>query len=605
MTRAPSLAFTLPIVSLFACTVDPATDTPVGATTEAPGPGTDLPAGPEALCQVNVACGGNILGDPKTPCTVEIVDAAGVTSYAGAAGLELRGRSSLYFPKPQYAMELRTHSELPVWPGSTWSYVDDGSITGTTWRTVGYDDSSWQAGPAPLGHGEGYLQTELAAPSSGALTTWFRAEFTPAARSSITHLDLGLDSHDGAAVYLNGVEVLRHNLAADATAETPADSEVPELPTGSPWTEIAVDPALLVDGANVLAVEVHRASLESVGTRFDLYLEASGDDAATDLFGMGKEGDWILNGQYMDRSLYRNRLAYDLFQSLGGSERYATETVFCELELDGEYMGLYTLGEKIERDDDRVDIASGEAPGDTFIVKLDDVDGFHDNAVGYGTWQMVHPDLDPVSEASVSATLSDWEAAVLGADPGDPETGIFASLDLDSAVDWVLINELAKNPDAYRLSVHLWRDQGGKMFFAPWDLDLSMGYPVNDCGAAGWNPRTWLTLDGEVRDLAFVQQMAAVPAFRDALAARWTALRADELSDEVILARIDAYEATLAPGFEANAARWPIEDIAFGGYGISPDAALCPVDSYEAEQDRTREFLVERLAWMDDNIATF
>src|SRR5688500_18392959 len=83
------------------------------------------PVAAEPLCQVSVECPGNILNDPKAPCTMKVDDGEGVVVYDGPAAFELRGRSSLTFPKPQYSIELREHHELPVWPGSEWKYLDD------------------------------------------------------------------------------------------------------------------------------------------------------------------------------------------------------------------------------------------------------------------------------------------------------------------------------------------------------------------------------------------------------------------------------------------------------------------------------------------------
>lgn len=571
-----------------------------GGGTKGDGPvDSDSPADPgaqERLCSVTAECGGGILDNPKTPCTLTIVDGDGVVAYTGEAGFELRGRSSLTFPKPQYAVELRQHHELPVWPGSTWRYRDDGADLGAAWREPGYDDSAWPSGPAQLGFGEDYLQTEV----SDGVTTYLRYEFTVGSPAEVTQLELGILRNDGAAVFLNGVEVQRDNLPPNAAYDTFAIAPT-TWEESIAWRIVEPDPALLVTGTNVLAVEVHQAEGAADTMRFDLYLEASGDDASADLLGMGGEEDWILNGQYVDRSLFRNRLGYDLFQAFGGPERYATETRFCELDLNGEYMGVYTLGEKLERDGDRIDIGKGEEPGDSFVVKLDDQDGFHANVVGYGTWQLVHPDPGEGAEAAVSAWLSAFEDAVRT----DPD-GIFAYVDLDSAVDWVLLQELTKNHDAYRLSVYLWKDEDGKAFFAPWDLDLTMGYPYTDCGAQGWNPRDFLASDGEVVDIEFIHAMASVPAFRDRLVERWQELRQGVLSEEAILARIAGYDATLAPAIEANFARWPIEDIAFStDYPEVVDDWLCPVSTYDEEHTRTVAFLTDRLVWMDANVASF
>jgi hypothetical protein len=556
---------------------------------------------PEGLCQIDVECYGSVLDDPKVPCALQAFDPAGAPMYEGSAGIERRGRSSQSYPKPQYAVELRGHTELPVWPGATWRYLDDGSNPGTGWRTPAYDDAGWSTGPAPLGQGMDYLQTVVDIPSSPSATTYFRKEFSVGSLGEVEKLALGLKRVDGAAVYLNGVEVVRDNLSVGAAFDTPALDPSPDRKV---WRVSDLDAALLSDGPNVLAVEVHRADPEAPVVSFDLYLEASGPDQPVNLLGMGREEDWILNGQWVDRVLFRNRLAYDLYQSFGGTERYATETRFCELRFNGEYAGIYTLGEKIERDDDRVDIGAGDRPGDTFIIKNDDGgEQFRDNAVGYGFWQLEYPDPDPAATAAVSAYLDGYEDAVLGADPADPVNGIFAWLDLDSAVDWVLINELMKNQDAYFLSVHLWKDQGGRMHFAPWDLDLSLGsYPNTDCGPEGWVARTYW-LDGQEYGIPFVERMAEVPAFREALTSRWRELRGGTLDEGAILALIEHYDSLIAPALEANLERWPIDEVSFTGGGT--EEKLCPVSSYEEEHDSVVRFLQDRLVWMDENIDRF
>ncbi len=549
---------------------------------------------PEELCSIALSCWGDILDEPKGPCDITIVSADGVSAYDGPVGVELHGRSSLTFPKPQYSIELRDYTELPIWPGSTWRYLDTGSDAGTDWRSPGYDDSAWSVGPAPLGYGGDWLNTIIdggSPPEDTRYTSYYRYTFTSASPAQIEEIELGILRNDAVAVYLNGTEILRENMDANANyrdhAEVPIPAEEELL-----WLTVAVAPALVVDGPNVLAVEVHQAEADLGTARFDLYLEASGAEVEADLFGMGAESDWILNGMYVDRSLLRNKLAFDLFQSFGEDERYGPESRYCELTLNGDYEGIYALGERIKRADSRLDLAETETPGASFIIKLDDREGFHGNAVGTGIWQMVYPEGDVVSEAQVEVFLTGWEEAIRGPDPSNPETGMFAELDRASAVDWIILQELTKNVDAYQLSVYLWRDDGGKVFFAPWDFDLSMGYPYYDCGATNWIFR-----------LEFVNAMAADPAFQAALVARWAELRQGPLADATIAGRIAAIDTTLAPAIERNFERWPIEEIAFGTDEL--DDWLCPVGSYAEEHARVLDFMAERLAWMDANIAEY
>ena len=65
--------------------------------------------------------------------------------------------------------------------GSDWAYWDLGTDPDPAWNTVGFDDSAWAVGPAPLGYGEFDIQTEVddgGDPFNRHITTWFRHEFT-------------------------------------------------------------------------------------------------------------------------------------------------------------------------------------------------------------------------------------------------------------------------------------------------------------------------------------------------------------------------------------------------------------------------------------------
>jgi hypothetical protein len=166
------------------------------------------------------------------------------------------------------------------------------------------------------------------------------------------------------------------------------------------------------------------------------------------------------------------------------------------------------------------------------------------------------------------------------------------AMELDSAVDWVILQELFKNNDAYFLSIHLWRDQGGPLRHTPWDVELSLGYPYYDCGAESFLPR---------RD--FIDMYAADPAFTTRLAERWGELRQDQLSDEAILARIAAYEATLGDAIARNFERWPVDEIVFSWGDV--DNWLCPASTWEEEHDRVLAWIPARTAWLDENIGAF
>jgi hypothetical protein len=290
--------------------------------------------------------------------------------------------------------------------------------------------------------------------------------------------------------------------------------------------------------------------------------------------------------------LFRNKLAFDVFRAFGERDRYAPESAYCELTVNGAWVGVYFLTERIKRDASRLDLAADGGTGSSFVVKLDDDSaGVLANSQGYGYWKLVYPSAATATSAQgegVRAALSAWQAALVSAEPGHPETGIFASLDMDSAIDFVLLHEAFKNNDAYYLSVYLSRDLGGRMFLSPWDMDLTLGQPLyNDNElSTGWI----------LYRPPWVANMAQVPGFREALAARWRELRAGVMATDALLDRITAYRAILGDTVYANFEVWPIEEIQFGG------RYLYPVTSYDEEYEKVREWLPERLAWVDASI---
>lgn len=165
-----------------------------------------------------------------------------------------------------------------VAPGATWRYLDEGADPGPAWMEAGYDETGWKLGRAPLGHGDGDEATVLSpgsAAGAGPVTTWFRrAFFVPDARQ-IQALTASLLRDDGAVVYLNGTEVWRSNLPVDGPI-TPATLAATAIDgtNENTWLTASLNPALLVDGTNLLAVEIHQDSTTPDDSSFDFALTA-------------------------------------------------------------------------------------------------------------------------------------------------------------------------------------------------------------------------------------------------------------------------------------------------------------------------------------------
>jgi len=132
--------------------------------------------------------------------------------------------------------------------GAVWKYLDDGSDQDVVWRAADFNDATWQQGPSELGYGDGDEATLVGfgdEPDEKFVTTYFRPSFDVLAAEEVAELYLHLKRADGAAVYLNGVEIARSNLPQDATFTTLATD-----PGDSGFVLFSVDPELLMEGKN-------------------------------------------------------------------------------------------------------------------------------------------------------------------------------------------------------------------------------------------------------------------------------------------------------------------------------------------------------------------
>jgi hypothetical protein len=164
-----------------------------------------------------------------------------------------------------------------VAPGAVWKYLDDGSDQGTVWRAVDFDDRAWAAGPAELGYSNSPVTVVSfgSDPTNKYITTWFRRAFTVSDPGLWTNLTLGVLRDDGAVVFLNGTEVFRSNMPnGPIHYRTLASSDVSGA-NEARYYVTPVNPALLVAGTNVLAVEVHQSATNSPDLGFNLFLNGS------------------------------------------------------------------------------------------------------------------------------------------------------------------------------------------------------------------------------------------------------------------------------------------------------------------------------------------
>ncbi len=221
-----------------------------------------------------------------TACTVPLaVEPQGEAIAFAADGLGYYTVSEGNF-QPIYSYEKDT-STILIPTGSSWKYLDDGSDQGTAWQQqTGFDDSGWASGPAQLGYGDGDEATVVSYGGDSGnkyITYYFRHSFDVEDASIFESLALRVVRDDGAVVYLNETEVFRTNMPGGAIDyETLAASTVGGSDE-SGFFATAVDPSILDDGPNVLAVEIHQRAVTSSDISFDLELRGSEEPASINL----------------------------------------------------------------------------------------------------------------------------------------------------------------------------------------------------------------------------------------------------------------------------------------------------------------------------------
>ena len=345
--------------------------------------------------------------------------------------------------------------------------------------------------------------------------------------------------------------------------------------------------------------------------------------SSTSLLGMPASKHWVLLANYADKTLIRNDITFMFSRSIG--MEYTTRAQHIELNLNGVYQGVYQLVEHIRVDDDRVNIpelevtdTDAENVSGGYLMEIDfrmsedycigntwepycvndvntqrDIDFCIDSNHGMDPFCIDTPDTlhDPewsVQRNYIENYIAETETALFGENFSDPETGYAAFLDVDSTIDYYLINELFKNVDGASASVYLYKKRNGKLFFGPvWDFDLALGN-------AGYNDVD-KTYGWHIRKASWFSRLFEDPAFEAKTKARWQELKA-EGKLELIFLYAEARATWLDKAQERNFNLWQIFDWETWYTRII-------MGSYDLELEEMIRWQRERYEWMDEQLS--
>lgn len=344
---------------------------------------------------------------------------------------------------------------------------------------------------------------------------------------------------------------------------------------------------------------------------------SDGSNNNVSLLGMPEENDWCLLSFYNDKSFARNTLAFELFRQL---ENYSIRSRLCEVILNNEYQGIYLLTENVKRDKNRIDIATlkdsdnaGEELTGGYIFKVDYSKRNDSWTSLFRPWENPnrlinfvyhYPDWDEITNAQktyIRNYVDDFETELYSDDFEKGNSRYNDYIDVNSFIDYFLINETARNLDGFKKSCYFHKDKNGKLIAGPvWDFDWAWKN-INHCVYANTNGSGWVhkinDCNPDLYSPNWMKRLFQDPQFTDLTRCRFEEYRATVLKDENIHEIIDSIAGLVS---EAQTRHFQKYNILGRNVG-APEIDYQPA-SYSGEVEKLKQWVTRRMQWLDSNI---
>ena len=302
----------------------------------------------------------------------------------------------------------------------------------------------------------------------------------------------------------------------------------------------------------------------------------------TEMLGMPKDKKWIFLAEFSDKTLIRNKIAFEL----GYLSRldWTPQSIFTEVVVNGAYNGTYNISQKVEESDHRVVL------GDTgYLLEIDQLERLDYDDVYFRTNNFLINIKEPETDYNsnefnyVNELINEFENVLMGAQFTDPDVGYTKYIDVDSFIDWYLISEITKNQDSRNFSsIFLNVIPGEKIKMGPlWDFDLAFGNV--DYSECEYPTGFW------VKDHAWYARLFQDEVFVTKVKQRFLYFKENQ---NLILEKMDYYADQLKWSQFENDAKWDL----FGRY-VWPNPVV--YDSHQEEVEHLKSWYIERMNWLD------
>lgn len=324
------------------------------------------------------------------------------------------------------------------------------------------------------------------------------------------------------------------------------------------------------------------------------------------LLGMPEESDWVLHGPFIDKSLIRNYMWYNIGQEIMGQ---APKTRFIELYVDNVYQGLYLAVEAVTQSkESRIQISkvNKQSIANSYIILLDVEKGTNTtylNSFSEYTYKLTasnsadfnliieypkEEDLTPEIKRYILDDFSLFEKTLYSLDYKEYKEYI----NVDNFVDYFIINEFTQNYDAGYFSTYIYKDVSGKYNMYIWDFNsANNNYEKNFLGE---------NQNFEFDRNLWYEMLLKDPEFVERIINRYEELRKTYLSEEFLYNYIEQTTKYLGPSIDRNYSVW--------GYTLDPNYTKFVTSSMPRTHEEAiielKKAIHERGAWLDKNIET-
>jgi spore coat protein CotH len=294
---------------------------------------------------------------------------------------------------------------------------------------------------------------------------------------------------------------------------------------------------------------------------------------------------WLFLAEHSDKTLLRNKITFEM--GYLSNLDWTPQGRFAEVYINDQYNGTYNITQKVEESDNRVVLGdSGYLLELDQLERLDADDVYFDSVI---TERFLINIKEPSLEVGsaeytyIKDLFEDFETALYSPSYRSATTGYAKYIDLDSFIDWYLINEITKNQDSQSWSsmfVNVMPSKKIKM--GPlWDFDLSFGNV--DYSDAQYSDGFW------VKFHPWYERLFQDPAFVEKVKIRFAYFKQNQ---NFILNKIDGYAEQLQWAQQENDDQWQTI-----GMPVWPNPVV--FETYQEEVDHLKSWYSNRMAWLE------